>query len=140
MTYDSTKVEPRSLGDVISHHAGNTFHNPSAGHKADKDDILAAMKLADFDVRYVSVKQDDVEKALEKKTDLIVIAGGDGTITEILTKLPDRSTPVAVLPLGTANNIARSLGVAGTPQELVETWKLDNVRPLDVGMVKAAVG
>ena len=116
------------------------FHNPSAGHKADKDDILAAMKLADFGVRYVSVKQDDVEKALEKKTDLMVIAGGDGTITEILTKLPDRSTPVALLPLVTANNIARSLGIAGTPQELVETWKLDNVRPLDVGMVKAAWG
>jgi diacylglycerol kinase (ATP) len=89
------------------------FHNPSAGHKADKDDILAAMKLADFDVRYVSVKQDDVEQALDKKTDLIVIAGGDGTITEVTTKLPDRSIPVAVLPLGTANNIARSLGVAG---------------------------
>jgi diacylglycerol kinase (ATP) len=121
------------------------FHNPSAGHKADKDDILAAMKLADFDVRYVSVKQDDVEKALEKKTDLIVVAGGDGTITQILTKLPDRSTPVAVLPLGTANNIARSLGVAGTPQELVETWKPDNVRPVctenlnaNVVMVKSA--
>jgi diacylglycerol kinase (ATP) len=96
------------------------FHNPSAGHKADKDDILAAMKLADFDVRYVSVKQDDIEQALKKKTDLIVIAGGDGTITEVITKLSDRSIPVAVLPLGTANNIARSIGVAGTPQELVE--------------------
>jgi diacylglycerol kinase family enzyme len=45
-----------------------------------------------------------------------------------------------LLPLGTANNIARSLGVAGTPQELVETWKLDNTRPLDVGMVKASWG
>ncbi|HET9688289.1 MAG TPA: diacylglycerol kinase family protein, partial [Pseudolabrys sp.] len=116
------------------------FHNPSAGHKADKDDILAAMKLADFDVRYVSVKQDDIEEALKKKTDLIVIAGGDGTITEVTTKLPDRSIPVAVLPLGTANNIARSLGVAGTPQELVETWKLKKTRPLDVGMVKASWG
>jgi diacylglycerol kinase (ATP) len=62
------------------------------------------MKLADFDVRYVSVKQDDIEQALDKKTDLIVIAGGDGTITEVTTKLPDRSIPVAVLPLGTANN------------------------------------
>jgi diacylglycerol kinase (ATP) len=88
----------------------------------------------------VSIKQDDIEQTLEKKTDLIVIAGGDGTITEVMTKLPDRSVPVALLPLGTANNIARSLGVAGTPQELVETWKLANTRPLDVGMVKASWG
>ncbi len=94
------------------------FHNPSAGHKAEKDDILAAMKLAGFDVRYVSVKGDDVEEALEKKAGLIVIAGGDGTIAEVLTRLPNRSVPVALLPLGTANNIARSLGIAGTPQEL----------------------
>ena len=79
------------------------FHNPSAGHKADKDDILAAMKLADFEVRYVSVKNGDIEKAFEKRTDLIVIAGGDGTITEVLTKVHDRSVPVALLPLGTAN-------------------------------------
>jgi diacylglycerol kinase family enzyme len=116
------------------------FHNPTAGSKAAKDDILAAMKLADFDVRYVSVKNGNVEDALGKKTDLIVIAGGDGTISEVLIRLPDRSVPVALLPLGTANNIARSLGIAGTPQELVETWKLDNTHPLDVGAVKGSWG
>ena len=116
------------------------FHNPSAGQRAEKEDILAAMKLAGFDVRYVSVKGDDVKEALEKKADLIVIAGGDGTIAEVLARLPDRSVPVALLPLGTANNIARSLGIAGTPQELVETWKLENTHPLDIGMVKASWG
>jgi diacylglycerol kinase family enzyme len=116
------------------------FHNPTAGQKADKDDILAALKLAGFDVRYVSVKNDDVKEAFQKKADLFVIAGGDGTITEVLTIMSDRSLPVALLPLGTANNIARSLGIAGTPQELVETWKLDNTHPLDVGMVKASWG
>src|SRR4029077_6006148 len=92
------------------------------------------------DVRYVSTKSGDLDQALQKKTDLIVIAGGDGTIAEVLSKLPDRSVPVALLPLGTANNIARSLGIAGTPQELVETWKLDNTHPLDVGAVKASWG
>src|SRR4029078_3386602 len=95
------------------------FHNPTAGHKATKDDILAAMKLADFDVRYVSVKDHNCEQPFEKKAALFVIAGGDGTITEVLTRLPDRAMPVALLPLGTANNIARRLGSGGTHQELV---------------------
>lgn len=116
------------------------LHNPSAGQKADKDDILAAMRLADIDVRYVSTKEDDVADALKKSVELVVVAGGDGTITEVLTKLPDRSVPVALLPLGTANNIARSLGIAGTPQELVETWKIDHTCPFDVGAVKAPWG
>jgi diacylglycerol kinase family enzyme len=116
------------------------FHNPSAGQEADKGSILAAMKLADIDVRYVSVKGDNVEDALEKAADLLVIAGGDGTVTEVVTKLRDRSLPVALLPLGTANNIARSLGIAGTPQELVETWKIDHTHPFDIASVKAAWG
>jgi diacylglycerol kinase family enzyme len=116
------------------------FHNPSAGHKADKESILAAMKLANFEVRYVSVKSDNLDQALEKKTDLIVIAGGDGTIAEILGKLPNRSVPVALLPLGTANNIARSLGISGTPQELVETWKIEVTHALDIGFVKGSWG
>jgi len=116
------------------------FHNPSAGGKAAKDEILAAMKLVDFDVHYVSVKEDDLKDAFKKKADLIVVAGGDGTIAEVLTRMPDRSLPVALLPLGTANNVARSLGIAGTPQELVETWKIERTHPLDIGLVKASWG
>ena len=105
-------MELERAGHVIEGMRATLFHNPTAGHKATKDDILAAMKLADFDVRYISVKDASLEEAFEKKADLFVIAGGDGTITEVLTKLPDRTMPVALLPLGTANNIARSLGIA----------------------------
>ncbi|MGB7775771.1 MAG: hypothetical protein WBL77_03555, partial [Pseudolabrys sp.] len=47
------ELEPAS--NVIGGMRATLFHNPTAGHKATKDDILAAMKLADFDVRYVSV-------------------------------------------------------------------------------------
>jgi diacylglycerol kinase family enzyme len=86
-------MEPELVVDVNGMRA-ILFHNPT---QADKDDILAAMKLADFEVRYVSVKNADIERAFEKKTDLIVIAGGDGTITEVLTKVPDCSVPVALL-------------------------------------------
>jgi diacylglycerol kinase family enzyme len=94
-------------------------HNPKPGH--DKDIILAALKLADIESRYVSVKDDDFAETLKKGADLVVAAGGDGTIGKVLTGLSDRSIPVALLPLGTANNVARSLGIAGTPQELVES-------------------
>lgn len=120
-------------------------HNPTAGSKGhDKDAILAALKLADIDVRYVSLKGDDWEaalkEALKKSADLVVAAGGDGTIGKVLTTLSDRSVPVALLPLGTANNAARSLGIAGTPQELVETWKLERTAPIDIGTVKSPWG
>jgi diacylglycerol kinase (ATP) len=116
--------------------------NPTAGSKGyDKDALLAALKLADIDVRdVISVKSENLPEALKKSVDFIVAAGGDGTIGKVLTNLPDRSVPVALFPLGTANNAARSLGIAGTPQELVETWKIENTRPLDIGSVKGSWG
>src|ERR1700760_4976515 len=115
--------------------------NPTAGSKGyDKDALLAALKLADIDVRdVISVKSEDLAEALKKSADFIV-AAGDGTIGKVLTNLPDRSVPVALFPLGTANNAARSLGIAGTPQELVETWKIENTRPLDIGSGKGSGG
>jgi diacylglycerol kinase family enzyme len=109
-------------------------HNPNAGNKGhDRDAIEAALKLAGHDVRYASVKDENFKSLLEKPVDLIVAAGGDGTIAQVLTTLPDRGIPVAILPLGTANNIARSLGIAGTPQELVEMWDVDHACPVTLG-------
>ena len=111
-------------------------HNPNAGTKGhDRDSIEAALKLAGYHVRYVSVKDDDFADAFKDSADLIVAAGGDGTICQILTTIPDRSIPIAILPLGTANNFARSLGIAGTPQELVETWNMDQTCPVSIAAV-----
>jgi diacylglycerol kinase family enzyme len=112
-------------------------HNPTAGNKGghDKDSIMAALKLADHDARYISVKDEKFLAAFEKEADLIVAAGGDGTLAHVLTNIPDRAVPIAILPLGTANNFARSLGIAGTPQELVEMWDIERHCPVSLGSV-----
>ena len=91
--------------------------------------------MAGYETSYVSVKDDDFKKTLAGDDDLIVAAGGDGTLASVLLALQDRTRPVAILPLGTANNFARSLGIAGTPQELVETWTLDRYVEVNIGSV-----
>jgi diacylglycerol kinase family enzyme len=118
------------------------FHNPGSGGKGqDKDDLLAALKLADIDASYVSTKDDDdLKDAFKKSADLYVAAGGDGTIRTVVTGARERDIPIALFPLGTANNVARSLGIAGTPQELVETWDVKHTVPLDVGFARGAWG
>jgi diacylglycerol kinase (ATP) len=99
-------------------------HNPTAGVKGhNKDSIIDALHLAGIKVDYVSTKDDDLERALKGACDLVVAAGGDGTIDYVFTHLAVRSIPIAIVPLGSANNIARSLGIAGTPAELAEYWR-----------------
>lgn len=93
-----------------------------------KDSIIAALRLAHFDVSCVSIDDSGVKSALKKARDLVVVAGGDGTVGYVFTHLSDRSVPIGVVPLGSANNLARSLGIAGTPQELAEQWRMDNVK------------
>jgi diacylglycerol kinase (ATP) len=118
------------------------FHNPKAGKKGyDKAAILAALELAGHSARYVSTKSDELKDELEKADgDFVIVAGGDGTVAEIISHIGNRKLPIGILPMGTANNIARSLAIAGEPQILVETWRPERIRQLDVGRADGSWG
>lgn len=97
------------------------FHNPTAGGgKFTKKELMTALKLGGLEPRYVSTKSRRLKKELAAAENLVVVAGGDGTVAKVIAQMPDRGVPVAILPLGSANNIARSFGVAGAPYELAE--------------------
>jgi NAD kinase len=53
----------------------------------------------------------DLSEAV-KEVELIVVAGGDGTISSVLKELKFEHPPIAILPLGTGNNLARELGMS----------------------------
>lgn len=63
-------------------------------------------------VSYRSTEK-DWKKALERPGDLVVAAGGDGTIAKVARQMAHRGTPLTVMPLGTANNIARPCASPG---------------------------
>jgi diacylglycerol kinase (ATP) len=120
------------------------FQNPSAGTKGfGKESLLAALKLANIDGEYVSTKSEKFDKAFAQNVDLFVAAGGDGTIRKVLLGARERKIPkipIAIFPLGTANNVARSLGISGTPQELTETWDTDHAINFDLGLARGSWG
>jgi YegS/Rv2252/BmrU family lipid kinase len=52
-----------------------------------------------------------VERALAKKPDLVIFGGGDGTVSGLVDLLIGKDVILGVLPLGTANSFARTLGL-----------------------------
>ncbi len=112
--------------------------NPRAGSA----DQIAALRDALADRRAVTIRElgpdDDLGRVVAevagRRFDLIAIAGGDGTIHTAVNGLaphfPDR--PLAILPLGTGNDLCRTLAVPLDPVVALDLWESSRRRALDV--------
>jgi diacylglycerol kinase (ATP) len=70
----------------------------------------------------------------------VLVAGGDGTVAKVARELIDRHVPLSVLPIGTANNLARTLGFTGAAAEIVASLDGEIRRSFDVGHARGACG
>ena len=83
----------------------------------------------------------DWSQGLALAPDVVAVVGGDGTIGEIARLMPTRAIPIAILPAGTANNIATSLGLTGIPILDLETrWPRASHQTFDVGVARGPWG
>jgi diacylglycerol kinase (ATP) len=105
------------------------IYNENAGSADSRSDIVELITRVGFTVTCFSKKKRDIDKALEEPADIIAVAGGDGAVAKVVSRMRPNGCPIAVLPLGTANNIAKSLGVAGQPGRLAAGWKEAAERP-----------
>ena len=67
--------------------------------------------------------------------DAIVAAGGDGTISAVVNGLGDRAVPFGVLPLGSANVLAREIRLPRAPEALASLITTGPVSPIWLGRV-----
>jgi diacylglycerol kinase (ATP) len=65
--------------------------------------------------------------------DLLVVAGGDGTVNEAINGLGDAPLPLAILPLGTANVLAAEIGLATDPDSIAAAIAQGAPRPIALG-------
>src|ERR1043165_5144458 len=112
------------------------IHNPTAGTGSHAAETLSAfLKEAGYVVTACSTKEGVYKECLKEHADLILVAGGDGVVTRVIRSLPNFDALLAILPLGTANNIARSLGLEGEADVLLDCIRKRITRKLDVGLV-----
>lgn len=114
------------------------LHNPGAGEEEHTEkQLIKSIKAAGFKCRYLSTKTDDW-KDTGKETEFFIVAGGDGTIRKVAKSIYCRETrdlPVAILPLGTANNIAQTMGLTQSPEQIINSWHNCYIKPIDTGNV-----
>src|SRR5262249_26228826 len=114
------------------------LHNPSAGDDGPSgEELVELIERAGHRVSRQSTGEARWRSTLEAPRDLVAIAGGDGTVADAMIALASSAPRLAsVLPLGSANNIAWSLGVAEIGiEELVARWPSAARRPYRLGRV-----
>jgi diacylglycerol kinase (ATP) len=117
------------------------FHNPGAGERAlDGNQLIRCFAEAGHDVLYVPTQQKGWESVFRNSIDRAVIAGGDGTVSRLAPWLAAREIPFCILPLGTANNCAKTLRQTAPMELVAENLYSAAIQKVDLGMLTTPQG
>lgn len=114
-------------------------YNPTAGDEDhSKKRLLALVKSFGYEVKYFSTDLPGWKSFVNVEADKIFVAGGDGTVKKLAAELIKeesgiRKTPVQVLPMGTANNIATTLKIDVHNEKMAN---YQNITAFDTGEVQ----
>jgi diacylglycerol kinase family enzyme len=98
-------------------------------------------RRAGHEVRARSAHDERLPEILDQPADVVAVAGGDGTIARIAQWMQGRDTPIAPLPIGTANNIATALGLADLSfEEQIFGWERASAVRFDIGVARGPWG
>ena len=93
----------------------------------------------DFEIISVPLKKvEDIPFLLEKyrsNIDLVIVGGGDGTLNAMVDVLVETQLPLGIIPLGTANDLARTLGIPNSIAEACRIIAEGNLKYIDLGWV-----
>lgn len=93
------------------------------------------IKVTDVVTEFAGHASQLASDAVKKGYDMVIAAGGDGTVNEIASTLSNTPVTLGIIPLGSGNGLARSLGI---PQDVTEAVKIiaaQHVTRCDRGMV-----
>src|SRR6266498_693839 len=123
--------------------------NPGAGKPEE------SAKQLELAIRYLQQNGVEVDVALAKPKEeatpltkqavkdgykVVIAMGGDGTLEAVLRGMVGSKASLGIIPTGTANNMAKSLGIPLDLQEACALIASNNIRKLDVGQVRVKKG
>jgi YegS/Rv2252/BmrU family lipid kinase len=101
----------------------------------------AVESLHDLDFELVTIPVKHAEQIAARiqqygpQLDLVIIGGGDGTLNAAVDSLVQRQLPLGILPLGTANDLARTLAIPASTPEACRVIAAGHTKPIDLGWV-----
>jgi diacylglycerol kinase (ATP) len=121
------------------------IYNPTSGRelfKKNLPEVLEALEIAGFETScHATTCEGDAQvaakKAVQNGFDLVIAAGGDGTLNEVVAGISefDKRPKVGLIPMGTTNDFARALHIPRDIQKAVEIIIKGDSIPVDVGLV-----
>ncbi|KQQ65117.1 diacylglycerol/lipid kinase family protein [Microbacterium sp. Leaf320] len=81
--------------------------------------------------------QQATAQALARAVDVVLVAGGDGTVRAVSEAIANSGVPLAILPSGTGNLLARNVGLPlGNPDEMIRAALGDFRHAIDIGWAR----
>lgn len=121
------------------------IYNPSAGRelfKKELPNVLARLEGAGYETSaHATTGEGDATAAaitaVERQYDLVIVAGGDGTINEVVHGIAqaDYRPTLGIIPAGTTNDFARALCIPREIDKAVDIILQDHIKALDIGKV-----
>lgn len=121
------------------------IYNPSSGREVIRrrlPDILDSLEEAGYDTSCYATKGEndasrEAERAVAKGYDVVIAAGGDGTIYEVVNGIAkkQRRPKLGIIPCGTTNDFARAMGIPKSVKRACRIIGNGKTRFIDVGQV-----
>jgi len=120
------------------------IHSPHSGRSAQLAEAITAIRQNNIDiVDVISIADLDGltpqgEQWKEHNIEMIIAAGGDGLVGGVITHIAESGLPLGILPLGTSNDIARSLSIPLNISAAAAVLLNGKRRTIDIGIAQPA--
>ena len=121
------------------------IYNPSSGREAVRrrlPDILEYLEEMGYETSCHATRGEDdarreAERAVSRGFDVIIAAGGDGTIYEVVNGIAEKKhrPALGIIPSGTSNDFARAIGIPKSVGKACEIIAAGRTQKVDVGRI-----